>query len=43
MNYTQALYKNRWCDIVSSKNKYLVIFYMEENLKVKIKDIKEYR
>lgn len=41
--YTQALYKNRWCDIVSSKNKYLVILYMEENKKVSIKDIKEYR
>lgn len=43
MIYTQALYKNRWCDIVSSKNKYLVILYMEENKKVSIKDIKEYR
>lgn len=43
MNYTQALYKNRWCDIVSSSNRHLVIFYIEKNLKVNIKDIKEYR
>jgi hypothetical protein len=43
MNYTQALYKNRWCDIVDSKTKFLVINYFEKNKKVSIKDIKEYR
>lgn len=43
MENTQALYKNRWCDIVSSKNKYIVIMYMEKQQKVKISDIKEYR
>lgn len=43
MNYTQALYKNRWCDIVDYKTKFLVIDYINGHKKVSIKDIKEYR
>ncbi len=43
MIYKEALYKNRWCDIISYKNKYLVVLYIEKQLKVNIKEIKEYR
>ena len=43
MNYTQALYKNRWCDILKQTAKSITLEYLEKEIEVKINDIKEFR
>jgi hypothetical protein len=41
--YTQALYKNRWCDIVKEIGNKIIIEYVNKEIEIKKNDIKEYR
>lgn len=42
-SYTQALYKNRWCDIIITIDNNIIIDYNNQELKLSLKDINEFR
>ena len=43
MIYTQALYKNRWCDIVREIENKIIIEYVNKEFEINKNGIKEYR